>query len=125
MENRHSPAAPPNAKGGSGSGCPENKDVAAPNLSSAAEEVAATVATSDDDGLCKGNKNVAADSKKLKPHIVAERKRRDRMRDYFGELLALIPQIPAKVIEDSHSKLGLGIDIQTSSHSLVHGDTAI
>jgi hypothetical protein len=92
MENHHSSAAPPNDQGSSG--CPENKDVAMPNLSSSAE-VAATFATSNDD-VSKG-KNVAADDKELKPHIVAERKRRSRMRDYFGELQALIPEIPEKV----------------------------
>ncbi|KAG0522317.1 hypothetical protein BDA96_07G026700 [Sorghum bicolor] len=95
MENHHSSAAPPNAKDGS-SGIPEeNKDVAVPNLSSA-PEVAATVAASNDDDVSKGKNVVAADNEELKPHIVSERSRRNRLRDYFGELKAYIPQIPEK-----------------------------
>jgi hypothetical protein len=81
---------------------------------SPATEVAA--ATSDDN-VSKGKRKVGArDSmdaggrRNLLPHKVVERERRKRMNILYGELQALLPDIPEKVsLSNSNSRIHLSI----------------
>jgi len=108
--------APPNDinDGGSSTGGPEKMDAnngknAIPYLSKEELELSAkgkrpvevpdTVSASNDENLTADNKDLKAH------HILIERKRRDRMRDLYGELQAFMPQVPDQKVSYAASHM--------------------
>jgi hypothetical protein len=120
-----SPSQGESSNSGSWTGLPVAEDAgkgkepapAGSSLSKGKSPAAEVAAATSDDNVSKGKRKVGArDSmdaggrRNLLPHKVVERERRKRMNILYGELQALLPDIPEKVsLSNSNSRIHLSI----------------